>query len=265
MKIFIITMEDPLFTIPFLKRVILAKKDNICGLALVKKGNRLTVRKHQSKFEYIITLLIILGPFYFIKNSLKTYNYKIKIRLSKYFKSINSPDIVHFANQLNVPTFIIQNANNAEFLSKLKRMNPDIIINQSQNILRKELLSIPKVGIINRHNALLPRNRGRLTPFWVKYKKEEETGVSIHFVNEKVDAGAIIHQEKFKVKKTDSIENIVNKNYEVAFHAMIKAIDKLEKGSNDFIENDDSKATYNSIPSIKDAINYRFGKTFNNL
>ena len=81
----------------------------------------------------------------------------------------------------------------------------------------------------------------------------------------KVDAGAIIHQEKFKVKKTDSIENIVNKNYEVAFHAMIKAIDKLEKGSNDFIENDDSKATYNSIPSIKDAINYRFGKTFNNL
>jgi len=58
-------------------------------------------------------------------------------------------------------------------------------------------LNIPKIGVLNRHNALLPKNRGRLTPFWVLYKGETETGVSIHFVTEDLDAGDIIVQKKF--------------------------------------------------------------------
>jgi methionyl-tRNA formyltransferase len=45
------------------------------------------------------------------------------------------------------------------------------------------------IGVINRHNALLPKNRGRLTPFWVLYKGEKETGVSIHFIDEGIDSG----------------------------------------------------------------------------
>ena len=262
MKIFIITMEDPLYTIPFLKRIINTKKDEICGVALVKKGNRLTVGKHQAKFKYIVTLLIILGPIYFIKDFVKTINYKIKIILSGYLKNINSPCIIEMANALNLPTFIIDTPNNINFLDSLKKIKPDIIINQSQNILRKELLSIPTIGAINRHNALLPNNRGRLTPFWVKFKKENKTGVSIHFVNENIDAGDIIYQEKFEVKSKDSIEDVVNKNYKVAYHAMLKALEKLENGEKIFTKNDDTIATYNSVPSLKDAINDRLGKTY---
>lgn len=73
-------------------------------------------------------------------------------------------------------------------------MDVDLIINQNQNILKKELLSIPKIGVINRHNALLPKNMGRLTPFWVLYKGEKVSGVSIHFVTEELNAGDIIVQ-----------------------------------------------------------------------
>ncbi len=262
MKIFIITMEDPLYTIPFLKKILLAKEKDICGVAIVKKGNRISVQKHKSKFEYLITLLIILGPFSYFENLIKTVHYFIMCKISFYIKALQSPSIIAIANKLNIPTFTIQNPNDPVFLKSLEQLQPDVIINQSQNIIKKDLLSIPKIGVINRHNALLPKNRGRLTPFWIKFKKERETGVSIHFLTEKIDSGNIIHQEQFNVTPKDSIRKIVKKNYEVAYNAMLTALDKLEKGDKRYLKNDDSLATYNTIPSLKDAINYRLGKKY---
>ena len=262
MKIFILTMEDPLYSGPFLKEVIRNRKDDICGVALIKKGDRLTVYNKKSKFIYLLSLFIILGPFYFIENGLKTISYKFKKQLSIYLSGVKSPSILKFAERHNIPVFEIGSPNNDEFLNILREYSPDLIISQTTSFLGNNLLSIPKIGILNRHNALLPKNRGRLTPFWVKYKKEKETGVSIHFMDEKLDSGSIVVQEKFEVKPTDSIKDIVKKNYEIAPKAIIKAIDKLKQGDNNYLENNDEKATYNSTPSLKDAIKYRLGFTY---
>ncbi len=255
-------MEDPLYTLPFIKDIVHARQKDICGIALVKKGNRLTVQKHQSKLQYLLTLLIILGPVLYFENVFKVLNYKIKCKLSHYFKFIKSPSILAEAERLNIPTFTILNPNKQDFLGELRSINPDVIINQTLSIIKNELLSIPKIGIINRHNALLPKNRGRLTPFWVKYKKESYTGVSIHFLTEAIDAGDIIHQEKFPVSKKDSIRRIVKKNYEVARKAMLIALDKLENGDKSYMKNDDAQSSYNTVPSLKDAIFYRVGKRY---
>jgi methionyl-tRNA formyltransferase len=164
-----------------------------------------------------------------------------------------------FSENLGISTYRISSPNNELFLNELKKIVPDIVINQSQNILKEKLLSIPQIGILNRHNALLPKNRGRLTPFWVKYKGDSETGVSIHFVEKKIDSGAIVVQVRFRVNKNDSIRSIVKRNYEIAPVAMLNALQKLEDGENDFLENSDSDATYNSIPNLKDALRFRIG------
>ena len=103
----------------------------------------------------------------------------------------------------------------------------------------------------------MPKNRGRLTPFWVLYKGEKETSVSIHFVEEGVDSGDIVVQEKYPVSPKDTFNTVVKKNYQIAPVAMLKALDLLENGHKDFIPNDDSKATYNTTPSLKEAWEYR--------
>jgi len=261
MKIFIITMDDPLFTIPYLKKVIAAKQESICGIALVTKGNRITVRKNQSRLNYLTALFIILGPAYYLTNAFKTLSHKILKKLAPIF-GFSSPCILEYARKMKIPAFVIPDPNDKIFLDELKKLEPDVIINQAQNILKKDLLSIPKTGVINRHNALLPRNRGRLTPFWVKYKNENETGSSIHFVTEGIDAGPIIHQERFAINKNEKIKDIVNKNYQYAFTAMMKALEKLENNCADYLPNNDSDATYNSVPGIKDAIKFRLGKKY---
>ena len=187
-----------------------------------------------------------------------TLSFKVRKKLSSIFNSIKFPSILAFADENNIPTFKITSPNTEFFQKKLKELKPDVIINQSQSILKKELLQIPTIGTINRHNALLPKNRGRLTPFWVLYRKEKETGVSIHFVNEGIDSGDIIVQEKFEVAPNETFNSLVKKNYQVAPKAMLKALEILEKGNYTLIKNTEALATYNSTPSLMEAMRYRF-------
>tara|TARA_B100001287_G_scaffold191398_1_gene161703 strand:- start:14378 stop:15151 length:774 start_codon:yes stop_codon:yes gene_type:complete len=251
-------MDDPIHTYDFIKGIINVRKDDIIGVA-IPKGNRLTLSKGKSKIIYIISLFIIMGPYFFIKNSIIT----IKHRIYKFLHKIglcNDPSILYFAESLGIKTYRIGTPNEPNFVEMLRDLNIDVIINQSQNIIKPKLLSVPKLGIINRHNALLPKNRGRLTPFWVLKNNEKTTGVSIHFVEEGLDSGDIIVQEHYKIDESDSFNSLVEKNYILASKLILIALDKLENGDTNYLINDDKFASYNSTPNLSDAINYRLLK-----
>jgi methionyl-tRNA formyltransferase len=255
MRIFIITMDDPVQTKDFIRKIIDTRTDEIVGLA-IPNGDRLTLSKGKSKYEYVISLFLIMGPWHFFKNAWVSVLHKTKKKLHS-FKLSQDPTIKGYASKKGIPVFRIKTPNNKEFRQQLRDLKPDIIINQSQSIIKKELLEIPTIGVLNRHNALLPKNRGRLTPFWVLFKGEKETGVSIHFVVEALDAGEIIVQEKYSVSRKDTFNSLVKKNYEIAPKAMLKAIDLLENGFKDFLPNADNDATYNTTPTLKEAWEYR--------
>lgn len=261
MRIFIITMDDPVYTVPFIRDIISARHKDIIGVA-TSKGDRMVIGKKRSPLIYLFSLLLIMGPVSFVKHVFVTVSFKFRKILAKYFNFLDSPSILQTAKKYNIPDFDITTPNSKDFLEKLKSLRPDVIINQSQSIIRKELLSIPSIGVINRHNALLPKNRGRLTPFWVLYKKEMQTGVSIHFVTEGIDAGDIIVQEKFDVAPGENFNSLVKKNYVVAPKAMLKALDILEKGNYSLLPNEDDKATYNTVPSFSEAFRYRIQRLF---
>lgn len=253
-------MDDPVQTKSFIKKIIDNREKDIIGLA-TPKGDRLTLSKGKSKYEYILSLLLIMGIGSFIKNSFISVLHKLKKVLHGY-GLVDDPTIMSYVSKLGIPVFKIKSPNNKEFLRNLRKLNPDVIINQSQNIIKKELLDIPRIGVLNRHNALLPKNRGRLTPFWVLFNNEKDTGVSIHFVEEGLDSGDIVVQERFPIVKSDSFNSIVRKNYEIAPKAMLKALDLLEKGFNDFISNNDDNATYNTTPTLKEALKFRIKRLF---
>tara|TARA_B100000963_G_scaffold328362_1_gene316787 strand:- start:580 stop:1362 length:783 start_codon:yes stop_codon:yes gene_type:complete len=248
-------MDDPIQTYDFIKNIIDNYSNSIVGLA-ISKGNRLTLTKGKSKFAYLISLFLIMGCTSFLRNSFLTILFRIKKYLSK-FGICENPSIITYAKSKLITTKRIKSPNNRDFLNYLDSLNIDIIINQSQSIIKKQLLKIPSIGIINRHNALLPKNRGRLTPFWVLFNKEKETGVSIHFVDEGIDSGDIIIQKKFDVENKDNFNSIVKKNYGLASIAIIEALKILENDKFKIIPNDDKLATYNTTPSLIEAIKYR--------
>jgi methionyl-tRNA formyltransferase len=261
MKVFIITMDDPVQTIPFLRRVIEARPDWMAGVA-VTQGDRLTLKKGKSKLSYLLALLLIMGPQYYLRNVFITMAYKIAKRLSSRVVFLKKFSFEYLVKKMGLEFMKISSPNSPEFLNYLKSLDIDVIINQSQSILKKDLLGIPRIGVLNRHNALLPRNRGRLTPFWVLYRNEAETGVSIHFVTEKLDAGEIVIQKKIQVDKNDTFRSLVEKNYQLAPLAMIEALEKLEEKDFSYLPNNDSDSTYNSTPSLREAWEFRKRRSF---
>ncbi len=115
----------------------------------------------------------------------------------------------------------------------LKGLKPDLIV------LAGFLLKIPENllhqfpdKIINIHPALLPKYGGKgmygkHVHAAVKANQEGETGITIHYVNEQYDEGAIIHQAKTTLLATDSVDTIAEKVHQLEFAHFPKIIDQL--------------------------------------
>lgn len=89
---------------------------------------------------------------------------------------------------------IRNNINEKKALSFISRFKPDVIISSQSLYFGGELLSVPKLCCINRHSGLLPRNGGLWPGFQAVRKGEAETGVSVHTMEKKIDAGIVLSQ-----------------------------------------------------------------------
>ena len=85
------------------------------------------------------------------------------------------------------------------FIDNITNQNPDLIIVVAFRILPENIFSIPKFGTINLHASLLPKYRGAAPINWAIINGEKETGLTTFFINEKVDTGNIILQEKVSI------------------------------------------------------------------
>ena len=85
-----------------------------------------------------------------------------------------------------------------------------------QNDLSGRCLEIPKLGALNLHGSLLPAYRGRCPVNWVLVKGEEKTGVTLHFMIEKPDAGDIVGQKEVAIDFEDTARTLYDKLCEAA-------------------------------------------------
>lgn len=246
-------MDDPIITNPFLKKVIKARKQDIIGVATSSRS-RLHVSK-KSKLEYLFCLFFILGPVIFFENILKSLIFKMSDISWSLLGRYSPFSLLYFSKNLGIKTYKDVTPNSKYFKEILKKLDVDLVINQSQNILTKDFISIPKIGVINRHNSLLPRHKGRISPFWVLKNRDKFTGVSIHYVDSEVDNGDIIFQFKYETLNY-GFSDLVKINYKIAPVAMLKSIDMIEHQTSIFQVPDSATSNYNSTPTLSDLIHY---------
>ena len=95
--------------------------------------------------------------------------------------------------------------NETSIIDKLKSLNIDLLINfNSSIILSKDLLSCLTIGGINFHPGLLPRYAGSNVHQWAMLDDERWSGVTIHVIEDKIDAGPILHISKTKILMADT-------------------------------------------------------------
>jgi len=257
LKIVITVTEEPLYINPFIRRVIEAIPSDIKRIYIVE-GTVVRGDSVREKINYLITLGIISGPLHLLKRAVLAGGFKL-FNVVPYLKHRNPLSIATVAKQLGIPVTYVEDIRSEAFLSQLRREKPTIIINQAQAILTEEFLSIPEIGCLNRHCALLPKYRGLLSPFWTYLNGEKESGVSIHFIDNEIDNGPILVQKRTGIERFDTFDSVLEKDFRLAPDAMLEAIDLIRKGDykKHLISNDKSSATYFSKPTISDALRYR--------
>ncbi len=133
----------------------------------------------------------------------------------KYIVAINGNEKIKKIIQnyeFNKKYFLVNSdLNNPCTIKKLYEAKLDyIILAWWPNIINKEIISIPKYGVINFHPSLLPYCRGKNPNFW-SIIEEVPYGVTIHFIDEGIDSGDILFQRKIEKKWSDTGETLYKK------------------------------------------------------
>lgn len=104
-----------------------------------------------------------------------------------------------------------------------------IIVSGYPKLIPQRIINHPEIGIINIHQSLLPAYRGRHPLNWAIINGEKYTGITIHHINEKFDAGNIIFQEKVAIEEDDTIMDVYNKTVEVGEKLLKKTLRIADK------------------------------------
>ena len=151
-------------------------------------------------------------------------------RRSRGKKLIPSPVKV-FSQKNSIPTLCPEKIkNNSDFISTLKEFNPDIFIVVAYGkILTKEILEIPKYHCWNAHASLLPRWRGAAPIQWSLLSGDKYTGVNIMKMNEGLDTGDILLEEKIEIEDEENYQTLSVKLSILSSKLLINALEILSK------------------------------------
>jgi len=127
-------------------------------------------------------------------------------------KLLPSP-VKSFAEKESLKVYTPENIRgNILFINELKSLSCDLfIVIAYGKILPKEILEIPKFGCWNAHASLLPRWRGAAPIQWSLMKGDEFTGVGIMKMNEGLDTGDVLLEEKIKIDNNDNLNTLTEK------------------------------------------------------
>lgn len=247
MNILIITQDDPFYlgkNISYLLSKLPAHSKVIgCVVSDVSPFG-----KKETLIQKAIKTLKIFGPIFFLR-------YALNFLLAKINTEYSVPNVL---KRHGIPILEIQGSlNEKKSLDLLKSYEPDLLISIAGNeLFKRPLIDLAPKGCLNLHTALLPKYRGLMPSFWVLKNREKESGVSIFYVDEGIDSGAILVQNRYPLAGL-SLDQLIRASKQAGMDAIIEAIEKIHNGDTTLIPNNDDEKTYFGFPTREDVIEFR--------
>jgi methionyl-tRNA formyltransferase len=148
-----------------------------------------------------------------------------------------------FAHDL--PVYQPADPNDPAFVTALARLQPDFLFScYYRSMLGQPLLSLPRLGALNLHGSLLPRYRGRCPVNWVLVNGETETGVTLHYMEEKPDRGDIVGQTRVPITPEDTALTLFARMTAAAGDLMRETYPGLRAGQAPRLPQDHRRSSY---------------------
>lgn len=138
-------------------------------------------------------------------------------------------ELIRRAEENKIPLELSKNVNSEAFIEKMKSYNTDLFVSMSFNqILKTEMINIPKYKTINCHAGKLPFYRGRNILNWALINDEKEFGITVHYVDEGIDTGDIILQKTYPITDEDTYGTLLMRAYDGCADVLYRAIKMIQ-------------------------------------
>ena len=159
-------------------------------------------------------------------------------------KIVFSP-VKQFGLDNNIEIIQPKKMKDEEIINKIKEINPDLIVVVAYGkIIPQEIIDIPKYGIINVHSSLLPKYRGASPIHSAILNGDTESGVSIMYIEEALDAGDVILKEHCTITEEDTLGTLHDRLKELGAVGLEKALKLIENGEVQAEKQDESKVSF---------------------
>lgn len=163
-------------------------------------------------------------------------------RVGRKQELVNTP-IKEVALKYNIPVF--QPLSIRKEYQDILNLEADIIVTCAYGqIIPKDILDAPRLGCINVHGSLLPKLRGGAPIHWAIINGDKKTGISIMYMDEKMDSGDIISQRETEITDSDNLESLYDRMSLIGRDLLLDTMPSIIQGTNLRIKQDSDEVTF---------------------
>ncbi|MEI7194930.1 bifunctional UDP-4-amino-4-deoxy-L-arabinose formyltransferase/UDP-glucuronic acid oxidase ArnA [Pectobacterium versatile] len=149
------------------------------------------------------------------------------------------------AAEMDVPVFAPEDINHPLWVNRIRELAPDVIFSfYYRTLLSNDILQLPAFGAFNLHGSLLPRYRGRAPVNWVLVNGETQTGVTLHKMVSRADAGDIVAQSVVAIDDDDTALTLHGKCRTAAAALLAQQLPLIRSREITLTLQDESRASY---------------------
>ncbi|WP_174865120.1 bifunctional UDP-4-amino-4-deoxy-L-arabinose formyltransferase/UDP-glucuronic acid oxidase ArnA [Pectobacterium polaris] len=149
------------------------------------------------------------------------------------------------AAEMDVPVFAPEDVNHPLWVNRIRELAPDVIFSfYYRTLLSDDILQLPSFGAFNLHGSLLPRYRGRAPVNWVLVNGETQTGVTLHKMVSRADAGDIVAQSVVTIDEEDTALTLHGKCRTAAAALLAQQLPLIRSREITLTPQDESQASY---------------------
>lgn len=131
----------------------------------------------------------------------------------------------------DIPLLQPEKLNDKNTLDQLKAFNADVFVVVAFRMLPKVVWKIPPLGTFNLHASLLPQYRGAAPIHWAIINGEKETGLTTFLIDEKIDTGAVLLQQRMTINPEETMGALSLRMQVLSGEIIVKTLDVLASGS----------------------------------
>lgn len=178
---------------------------------------------------------------------------------------LTAPPVKQVALEHGIPVFQPKTLRDGAAEEEIRMLAPELIaVVAYGRILPPKILNLPKYGCINLHVSLLPKYRGAAPVQWAVINGDEQTGVSIMYLNEGLDTGDILRVSPVKIGENETSGELFERITEEGARTLLCTIDDIGKGKVKAVPQNDAQATL-APPLTKEMAQFTFEKSAKEL